>query len=381
MAEIGLRLSPQIPAKAPRVLHLLNELCVSGAELMLVAGAGQLGAVGSTVLSTGKQCGSSAGALQQAGFRVNHLPFARSPWYFLQLLAFIRRGRFDVVHVHPERARLWHTLVARMCGVPVVTTLHSEFTFDGALRWRKRLGRQLARLAGARFVACSRRVARNEAERFGLDPQVILNWSDAARIKPADEALRRHYRSELGLPATAFVTVSIANESPAKNLYALADAVAAGPPDHYHLHLGLVTDRFAALAQQRAGDRMVLCGQVAGIDHYLCAGDAFVCSSLFEGGPLALIEAALAGLPCVTTEVGIAEEFRDQPGVFFVAPEGASIEAGIARVRAMTAKARMAAGEALAAQARRNHLPAAGAAHYAALYRQLAGQVPSGAAV
>lgn len=355
----------------PRILHLLNALSLSGAELMLTSAARELGAQRSTVLATGEQVGDFAAQLLSAGYSVVHLPFARSPRYFLALARLIGRNRFDIVHVHPERARLWHILLARLMGTAVVTTVHAEFPFTGLLRLRKALGRRLAARLGARFIACSRRVARNEQTRFGIAPRVILNWANPHR-GPSGAMPREQLREQLALPDSAFVTLSIANEAPVKNLDALVEAVALTEAGHVHLHAGSVSPALRARAEQFAPDKIRFLGPVDDIARCLETSDALVCCSFAEGGPLVLLEAALSALPCVITDVGIVEDFRDLAGVRIVAPDPRSIARGIAAMRDLAPAQRHVLGQQLAAFALARHTPAVGGAQYAALYRSLA---------
>jgi len=354
----------------PRVLHLLFELTLSGAERMLASAANELAAAGSTIVATSPNVGRFAGDLAAAGYRIVHCPFARSLRHFIDIAKILRAGSFDVVHIHLEQARIWYLLLARLLGLPAVATIHAEFRFDGALRRRKAVGRRLAALFGVRFVACSERVARNERARFGTTPAVIANWTDPARLVTTDGA-RDRLRSSLRLSPDTFVTVSIANEAPIKNLAALVRAVAMQGPGHIHLHLGQVSPELACLVAELASGRLLLLGEVEAIGPYLAASDAFLCTSFAEGGPLVLIEAALAGLPCVTTDVGVVEEFGSMPAMVIVEPDPSAISAGIDRVRAMTPAERRRQGAELATFAGRRYVPAVGGRHYAALYRAL----------
>ncbi len=354
----------------PRVLHLLHELTLSGAERMLASAAVELAAAGSAIVATSPQVGRFAGDLAAAGYRIVHRPFTRSLRHFIDVAKLIRAGDFDIVHVHLEQARVWYLLLARLLGLPAIATIHAEFRFTGGLRLRKAIGRRLAALVGVRFVACSQRVARNERARFGTTPCVIANWTDPARLVTGAGA-RALLRSSLGLSPETFLTLSIANDAPVKNLPALVDAVSKGPPEHVHVHLGQVSAELACLVDEVASDRLLLVGEVEAIGPYLAASDAFLCSSFAEGGPLVLIEAALAGLPCVTTDVGVVEEFGSRPAMVIVEPDASAIAAGIDRVRAMTPVERRDAGAELAAFASQRYVPAVGGSDYAALYRSL----------
>lgn len=58
------------------------------------------------------------------------------------------------------------------------------------------------------------------------------------------------------------------------------------------------------------------------ISNFLSSLDLFVCSSLWEGGPLTVIEAALLEVPVVSTAVGVVPELSADGGVLAAVPPG-----------------------------------------------------------
>ena len=169
-----------------RVLHLLNELRPSGAEVMLCSAAECFGhSINSAdVLATGDAVGSYAQRFSAAGYTVHHLPFRRNPAFFLRLWRFLRRGDYDVVHLHSERANFWLGLTVVASGAnKVLRTVHNNFEFEGRLAtirgWQRRT---LARL-GVTHVAISPGVQENEKRRFGLRTTMIPNWYDSRRFR------------------------------------------------------------------------------------------------------------------------------------------------------------------------------------------------------
>ncbi len=64
----------------------------------------------SDVLSTGDTPGPTASAFGSAGFGVHHIRFARTPLFFLRVYRLMHR--YDVIHLHTERANFWFGLVA-----------------------------------------------------------------------------------------------------------------------------------------------------------------------------------------------------------------------------------------------------------------------------
>jgi glycosyltransferase involved in cell wall biosynthesis len=123
-----------------RVLHVLNELRPSGAEVMLKLSRQQwrFHGVDPEILATGNIPGEYADVLRDAGYIIHHLRFSKHPEFFLRFRRFLRLHGFDVVHLHAERAFPYFALTAYAAGVHrVVRTIHNAFPFAGGLRRRR----------------------------------------------------------------------------------------------------------------------------------------------------------------------------------------------------------------------------------------------------
>jgi glycosyltransferase involved in cell wall biosynthesis len=323
------------------VLHILGELRASGAERMLVLAADAFRALGVTgeVVSTGTRVGAYADALASAGYAVHHVPFRKTPGFFLELWRFAR-GRFDAIHIHTERASFWLSLMALASGAKaVVKTGHSYFEFAGGLRFRRALQRRLMSLMGVVQVAISRAVRENEQRRFGIETELVYNWFDSDTFNTIEPGFRARARHELGIPSGQFVIALVGNCSEAKNHRALLRAMALLSPAErpFLLHAGDEQDapgeRELANSLGIATDLCFL-GPVDDVRRTLAASDAFVMPSLTEGLPLAALEAVASGLPAVLSDVGGLSDFRDYfRGLVFVQPTAHSIAAGLRALR------------------------------------------------
>jgi len=102
-----------------RVLHVLNSVEHSGAEVMIRQAAPDLLGLGveTVVLATGASPGTYEPQMRAAGVPILALPFSKSFVFALGLWHVIRGGDFQVVHVHTERASFWLEVIARLAGV------------------------------------------------------------------------------------------------------------------------------------------------------------------------------------------------------------------------------------------------------------------------
>ncbi|WBB70634.1 glycosyltransferase [Micromonospora sp. WMMD812] len=225
----------------------------------------------------------------------------------------MRSWRPDVISAH--NARDWLLDVAGELGVPWVETLHDMHRFYHPHSWEPE--RERARAISAQ-VAVSDLVRQQYLRRNPSYPGdhvvTVPNGVDGSRVLPVD---RSQARAALGL-TDEFLFVSLARYCLQKNTFGLVTAfgdVAREHPDVHLLVAGRANDdplyyeqtRQAAAALPDAG-RVHLRGHCANPSALLAAADAFVLDSFFEGWSLSSMEALMAGIPVVLTDVGGARE-------------------------------------------------------------------------
>jgi glycosyltransferase involved in cell wall biosynthesis len=354
------------------VLHLLNELRLSGAETLLSSAAPWFFKAGQSheIVSLGAVLGDYEPVLRDAGYAVTHIPFAGSLAYARRLRGHMKASPAEVVHIHAERAFLMHGLIALSAGKRVVRSIHNTFEFEGRLRLVRGLERRLLAALGVSYIFCSQPTADNERARFGIGGKVVRNWIDNRRFKPRAPGAREAARAVLGIAPETFVVISVANWGPAKNQEAIVRAVRAlsATSDILYLHCGDGAADLTARADVTEADPVRFIGPVRDVERYLAAADAFLSPSFFEGGPIALVEAAATGLPCVTTNVGIAVGMQGWPAVFFAKTSEASLIETIEAIRAVPAPELAPKTAALAERAGREFGAQQGAAGYMAVY-------------
>lgn len=291
-----------------RVLHVLNELRASGAEVMLRSSATQwkVHGVEADVLAVASTPGPFAGDLRTAGYGIAHevdAPLSRVP---ARLRRKVQAGRYDVVHLHAERANFCFALAALSTGTPVVRTVHGLFGFRGLLRAERTLQRLVLRRMGMVHVCVGHGVADNERHRFRNPSEVIENWYDSSFVPPTPRQ-RDEARNTLGLGDGDLVAVSVGNCAMVKRHEVILEAVAhpAGPPNLVYLHVG---EEDATRGERQLAARLGISDRTRflGRRHPLTAlhaADVFVMSSAHEGLGLAAVEALATGLPSVLADV------------------------------------------------------------------------------
>lgn len=258
----------------------------------------------------GEKIGAYEQELESVGCRIFHLDSPKRGYlrYLRALIGLIRQHHYRAVHVHTMFSSGWAMLAARLCGVPIrVTHAHSALDdgsslvknlYEGAMR-------QLILSCSTDLVACGvaagiRLYGRGPWDRRGT---LILNGIDTDRFRFRQEE-RDRIRRELGLE-NAFVLGHAGHMAPVKNqkfLLELMPRLLELRPNTRLLLLGDGADRPMLLETAQTlgiADRVILTGNVSDPAGYLSAMDVFVFPSLYEGTPLAILEAQTNGLPCI----------------------------------------------------------------------------------
>ena len=175
---------------------------------------------------------------------MHHIPFKKSAKYFIKFYHLIREEKYDVVHIHPERAFFWHALVAKQAGVKnIVRTVHNVFNFSGYLRIKRMIQRFVAsKMLMVQFVSIGSSVAEMEKKIFFNNTILIPNWIDEKNFLPAgDENERNQIKIKLGISLTDKVIVSVGSCNVMKNhddiIIALSELIKE-IKNIYYIHVG-----------------------------------------------------------------------------------------------------------------------------------------------
>lgn len=232
----------------------------------------------------------------------------------LALVREVRDYRPDVVHTHTAKAGALGRVAALVGRVPIrVHTFHGHVLhgyFGAVGSALVRLVERVLAFVTTAFVVVGERVSGElvEAGIGRMDDHVVIP-PGVAEPEPVDQVeARRH----LGLPVDRPVVLFVGRLTVIKRVDRLLEAferVLARAPRAVLAIAGegdLADDvrRWAA----PMGESVRLLGWQAEIATLYAAADLVVISSDNEGMPVTLIEAAMAGVPGVTTDVGSASE-------------------------------------------------------------------------
>jgi glycosyltransferase involved in cell wall biosynthesis len=238
-----------------------------------------------------------------------------------------RMAEVDVVHAHSPVLASATRLAARTLPKgrrpAVVTTEHNEWTSHRA---PTRLLNGLTAPLDAHHWAVSGQVRSTvwPSRRDGYEVLIHGIDTEARELDPSE---RDRVRADLGVSDDEVLSLTVANLRKNKDypnlLHAARIALDAEPRLRFAaVGQGPLADEVARLhAQLGLGDRFSLLGFRRDVGSLMAAADVFTLASAHEGLPVAVMEAFVAGLPVVATNVGgLPHQVVDRTHGLLVAP-------------------------------------------------------------
>jgi glycosyltransferase involved in cell wall biosynthesis len=297
-----------------RVLHVIDHLDLGGAQTALLDMLRHRDRSAFDVeVAVMHGRGPFADTLEELGIKVHSL--ARAKWppvYVTEFVRLLRSADFQVVHFHLQGANWIAKPLAALAGQRVLIA-HEHSSGDLRFRGlRSLVPNASTHLFSSRIIAVSKGV-RDFLTGWEAIPadliELVPNAVDNEIFHPCTEKERGEARSRLSLPPGAFVAGGIGRLAPEKN-FALLPELATRHPDIWFVVAGSgpERDRIATLASKLGlGPRMRLLGTIVDRVRFYHALDAFILPSLYEGLPMAVLEAMFSGVPVLSSHLeGIA---------------------------------------------------------------------------
>jgi glycosyltransferase involved in cell wall biosynthesis len=313
-----------------RIAVMLETDGPGGAEVVVFQLAEELRRRGHIVVPVGPELGVGwlRGKFLAAGFTPETFRLRRplDVACLWNLRAMLVRERIDVVHSHEFTMSVYGAAAARSAGVPHIITMHGNQTMTAA--WRRRVALRLA------FHSSHATIAVSEATRIQLLRDLSLPSSAIAVVHngiPIRAGNAAAVRRELLLRPEEVLVLAVGNLDQRKGhillLRALAQLEAEGLAVRWRLAIAAgrggpereSLERYAA--EHGIGDRVHLLFERHDVPDLQAAAGIFCMPSLWEGLPLALLEAMFANSAIVASRTsGIPEAIVHERDGLLVPP-------------------------------------------------------------
>ena len=300
-----------------KVLHILNELKFSGAEVMLKVAKEKFEEkqIQTFVLSTGDIVGEFSCELERCIYNITNIPFKKSLRFSYKVFVFLRKNKFDVVHIHSERFFFFYIFISKLAQINnIIRTIHNTFKFNGWLKFRRRMMLKLGFMLGCKYISISKGVYDNELKLNNIKTILINNWIDTEYFKP-----KWNQKLETNLIKNQLNLISVGACSHVKRHFYILELVKAlnnqgHKVNYFHLGTGELEDTEKKLATQlNIKDSVQFLGNQKNILPFLHQSDFFIMPSEYEGLAISCLEAMAAGIiPIVSNVPGLVDLVTDE---------------------------------------------------------------------
>jgi len=322
-------------ARKLRVFFLVDSLQVGGTEMQAVELARRMNPAEYDVTLA---CLRKEGPLLERlnGSRVKVIEFyprggMDSPsgiYQILRMAAFLRKGKFDVIHAHDLWSDLIGVIAGKLAGAQVIISSQRDLSHDPWYRTRRsRWLRRMQRMSTV-VVTNAKLIREGLVNQEGFRPEqvrVVYNGVDCERLGSAPNERARLFPGSEGCRLVVLVGNMHSDVKGHRILIAAAPQVVAKFPETCFVLVG--DGQRKGEFQQAARDagvssRFLFLGRRDDVPEILAACDLAILPSAAEGMPNAVLEYLAAGLPTVASAVGGSLEVIEDSVTGLLTPPG-----------------------------------------------------------
>jgi glycosyltransferase involved in cell wall biosynthesis len=313
-----------------RIAMMLESDEPGGAEMMVYRLSDELRARGHTIIPVGPEHGVGwlgdlfrRGGFEPEVFRINR---PVDPGCVKGLVQLFRQYRIDAVHSHEFTMAVYGTAATRVTGLPHIITMHGGLKVCKALR--RRIALRWAMRTSEYSVMVSRATRKQFSDDLGVRPSLFTVVPNGVPVLTGNAA---GVREEFGVRDGECVLVAVGVLERHKGHRVLLEALAQLDVAGMHVPWRLIIagggggeehqPLLRYISQHGLGDRVHIALNRNDVTDLLAVADVFVMPSLWEGLPMAVLEAMVAGKAIVASQIaGIPEAIVDGSEGLLVAP-------------------------------------------------------------
>ncbi|MDC9524637.1 glycosyltransferase family 4 protein [Pseudoalteromonas sp. Angola-30] len=235
---------------------------------------------------------------------------------FIKLYKLFKQQKFDIVHSHSSKTGVIGRVAAKLAGVPMVVHTVHGFAFPAAKGRLDKLLFFFMEWLGTKCsdkIICLHEVDKNIAvDKLGAkEKQVVIlaNGVDTVKFSPIDHVAKNRLQSSFNVPPNTICVGMVGRLWEQKNPIVFVNAAIEILSQKKNVQFFLVGDgelrsHLEEIVEQSGfSDKVHFLGWRNDIQDILRMLDVFVLPSLWEGMPLAILEAQSSGLPSIVSNI------------------------------------------------------------------------------
>lgn len=247
---------------------------------------------------------------KRQGTLQNGLSIAQGLWRLWKLL---RRERFNVIETFTHDSNMLALPLAWMARIPTRIATHHGIV-AGIPRWRENLHAWMINNNIAHYIVAVSEMTRQKLLEEGIQSGRIVVIQNGIAPVPIEGVNRSEVRKEAGMREDDLILLAVGRLVYSKAHEILIAAMPMVLQKFPNAKVGICGDGVlrtnleAQIQSLGLSDSVKLLGESDHVAKFLASADVFVLPSLWEGLPIALLEAMSAGLPVIATKVEGVEE-------------------------------------------------------------------------
>ena len=238
-------------------------------------------------------------------------------WYIpFKVYSILKENRVQVLHVHLALLRYVRRIGKRLSGIKLFYTCHNvpQLMFGDKRKQEKKAAEYLIKNCGMKMIALHEEMKKSIDELFQIKNTVVIrNGVDLNRFKNM-HFTKEEIRYKLHISQEAFIVGHVGRFAKQKNhdfLLEVFREIASIKDNAFLLMIGDGDTKQIVEKLRKYGleKKYLILSHRSDVNVLMRAMDVFVFPSIYEGLPVALIEAQVSGLRCVTSKAINEEAF------------------------------------------------------------------------
>ena len=320
-----------------KILHIIDTLEMGGAQEIIYKLATMVDQKRfKTLVCSWNNAGAYQQKLEQAGieaiaFNINRRSMLILPLFVIdmfriitRLFSIIKSNQINLIHAHLPDSWMLAVFLGRVCGIPMVITVHNNsfMPIRSKARCRDFLRKWIVKITlrlSSKVITVGEDVRKSLLQKIAnnISATTIYNGIDCDRF--AEPYNIEKIKSSLGLKPESKIILCAARLVPQKGHKYLIKAAAEFTSKHPEANILIAGEgpcREELGKQVRNADlseRIFFLGRISDMPELLAASDIFVLPSFYEGMPVVILEAMAAQKAIVATDIpGTRELITDK---------------------------------------------------------------------
>jgi glycosyltransferase involved in cell wall biosynthesis len=290
---------------AVQICNLMNKLDRGLFEQLLVTGyCGE----GEKEYLEGEKVDFQIHRIRELGVSIN---FLRDLVAILKIIKIIYKFKPDIIHTHTAKAGFMGRIAGIMYprSIKIIHTFHGHLLYGYFPKWKTKLIISAEVILGyfTDFLIAVGETVKEELISVGVGNQrkfLVINPG----IEEIPRLEKKAWVKKFNLPEDKFIIAFVGRLTKIKRIDRLVEVIKLAKKElntvHFIIAGGGIEEEYLKRQVEDFHLPVTYVGWIKSLNEITCLADAYILTSDNEGTPISLIQAMIAGIPIISTDVG-----------------------------------------------------------------------------